>query len=159
MSDKPNITLDIEAPSDCRVHAEIESDAAPTAAPAEESSAKAQLGEVSMLRAALEGLLSAAENMPRRTPAPGGASTEHPFQIMAAHVWANDRACEEAAKTLAFLAAPAEARSVGAPAGYYPLHPKGMACKWIRSWTDGQGQYWCCNQGQDLPTPPKAEGK
>lgn len=55
--------------------------------------------------------------------------------------------------------AEAEARSVGAPAGYYPLHPKGMACKWIRSWTDGQGQYWCCNQGQDLPTPPKAEGK
>lgn len=40
------------------------------------------------------------------------------------------------------------------PAGYYPLSPKGLACKCIHSWTDGQGQYWCCNHAyRDYPSP------
>lgn len=34
----------------------------------------------------------AARNLPRRTPAPGGASTEHDFKIAAAYVWENDLA-------------------------------------------------------------------
>lgn len=39
-------------------------------------------------------VVAAARNMPRRTPAAGGSSTVHQFQIEACHVWALDLALD-----------------------------------------------------------------
>lgn len=55
---------------------------------------------IAELKAALRVLLDAAKNMPLKTPAPGGASTSHPYMIMAAHTWALGSAIEEAKEAL-----------------------------------------------------------
>lgn len=60
-----------------------------------EADLSAALLRIKALETENEALLAveeAARNLPRETPAPGGAGTEHPFMIAAAHVWDNDRA-------------------------------------------------------------------
>jgi ATP:corrinoid adenosyltransferase len=54
-----------------------------------------KLAESTALAEALTELEEAARHMPRATPAPGGASTIHNFEIEAAWVWANDRALKK----------------------------------------------------------------
>jgi len=67
---------------------------APIAAPVRDDGARER---------ALMEVVKAASDMPRETPAPGGAFTVHPFQIAASTVWALDRAL----RNLASLPAPA----------------------------------------------------
>jgi hypothetical protein len=66
------------------------------------------------------GLLAAAENMPRRTPGPGGCSTVHAFEIEAGHVWANDRAIIAAQAMLAASPPPDYTAADGVVAPHAP---------------------------------------
>ena len=52
------------------------------------------------LRSVLADLYLSGLRMPRHTPDPGGASTEHTYQLSAAHVWEHDRAMKKAAELL-----------------------------------------------------------
>lgn len=71
-------------------------------------------GRVGELSEALGQLFRAADNMPRKTPAPGGASTNHRFNISAAAVWANDEACRRASAALAETKPVEHAKALGA---------------------------------------------
>lgn len=58
------------------------------------------------LRTALAELYLSGLRMPRHTPNPGGAGTEHCYQLSAAHVWNQDKAMEKAAKLLGITDVP-----------------------------------------------------
>lgn len=72
-------------------------------AEADLSTARLRIKALETENDALLAVEGAARSLPRRTPAPGGAGTEHPFMIAAAHVWDNDRALGNLDKVRALL--------------------------------------------------------
>jgi hypothetical protein len=58
------------------------------------------------LRTALADLYLAGLGMPRHTPDPGGAGTEHVYRLSAANVWDHDKAMKRAVEVLGITDVP-----------------------------------------------------